>query len=171
MDVSLSIKKKIIELPDLEKYTFRMRFLGKKVVFTNGVFDILHPGHVDYLARAADLGDVLIVGLNSDSSVKTLQKGDNRPINHEMSRAIVLAGLHSVASVVIFNESTPLGLIQKIVPDVLVKGGDYDEKEIEKSNKKYIVGSDVVKKSGGIVKVIPFLEGFSTSSIISKILS
>jgi D-glycero-beta-D-manno-heptose 1-phosphate adenylyltransferase len=171
MEISFLVSQKIISLNDIEKYVFRLRFLSKRIVFTNGVFDVLHPGHVDYLSKALEFGDILIVGLNSDDSVRSLGKADNRPINNEMSRAIVLAGLHCVAGVIIFNGTNPFQLIKKIIPDVIVKGGDYDANEINESSKKYIVGSDLVKQSGGSVEVIPFLEGFSTTSIISKILN
>ncbi len=130
-----------------------------KVVFTNGCFDILHPGHLHILAAAKDLGDLLIVGLNSDSSVKLL-KGPDRPVMDESSRAMLLAGLQVVDLVVIFSEETPLKLIETINPDILVKGGDYKIDQI--------VGSAHVKASGGQVITIPLLEGFSTTGIISK---
>ncbi|MDL2227302.1 D-glycero-beta-D-manno-heptose 1-phosphate adenylyltransferase [Bacteroidales bacterium OttesenSCG-928-K03] len=130
-----------------------------KIVFTNGCFDILHAGHVDYLFNAAQLGDVLVVGLNTDNSVKRL-KGENRPINKENDRATLLASLYFVDYVVLFNEDTPLELIKKIKPHVLVKGGDYKVEDI--------VGADFVKKSGGEVIILPFKDGYSSSSIISK---
>ena len=136
------------------------RLAGKKIVFTNGCFDLLHPGHVDYLERAKALGDILVVGLNSDSSVRRL-KGDERPINTEIDRARVLAGLWCVDFVIIFNEDTPYNLIKAIEPDVLVKGGDWP---IEK-----IVGRDIVQAKGGIVKSLNFLPGYSTTSLIDKI--
>ena len=136
------------------------RLAGKKIVFTNGCFDLLHPGHVDYLERAKALGDILVVGLNSDSSVRRL-KGDERPINTEIDRARVLAGLWCVDFVIIFNEDTPYNLIKAIEPDVLVKGGDWP---IEK-----IVGRDIVLARGGIVKSLNFLPGYSTTSLIDKI--
>jgi rfaE bifunctional protein nucleotidyltransferase chain/domain len=169
METHSTIEQKIVKLQDLKKRVFRWKFLGKKIVFTNGVFDIVHPGHVDYLHKASLEGDILIVGLNSDASVKTLGKAENRPINTEWARAFVLAGLHSVGSVVVFDNSNPFDLIKDIMPDVLVKGGDYDGRETNKISKTYIVGSDIVKQSGGTVKVIPFLDGFSTTSIITKI--
>ena len=139
------------------------RLESKKVVFTNGVFDLLHRGHMDYLMKAADLGDKLVIGLNSDSSVKLLNKGDNRPIQDEQSRAIILAGLTFVSAVVIFSEETPQKLIETVSPDVLVKGGDY---KIEQ-----IAGSDYVLKNSGEVLTIPLVEGYSTSSIEEKIKS
>ena len=135
--------------------------MGKTVVFTNGCFDILHAGHVRYLNEAKKLGDVLIIGLNSDASVKRL-KGMQRPIHSETDRAFVLLGLKSVDAVTIFEDDTPLTLIQKLLPDVLVKGGDW---ELEK-----IVGRDIVEKHGGRVKTISFLEGRSTTGTIEKIL-
>lgn len=137
------------------------RFFDKKIVFTNGCFDILHRGHIDYLSKAADLGDVLIVGVNSDSSVKRLEKGVNRPIQDELSRTIILASLHFINAVIIFNEDTPYELIKHIQPDVIVKGGDW---KIEN-----IVGNDIVTTKGGEVKTIEFLEGYSTTLIEKKI--
>lgn len=136
---------------------------GKKIVFTNGCFDIVHPGHVDYLTQARDLGDVLVLGLNTDNSVKRLNKAPNRPINNEQARAIVLAGLACVDHIILFDEETPYELIKFLQPDVLVKGDDY---EVEK-----IVGYDIVIAGGGKVVTIPFLEGYSTTKLIQKILS
>lgn len=132
---------------------------GKKVVFTNGCFDILHRGHVEYLAKAADLGDVLVVGLNSDSSVRRL-KGEGRPVNDEQSRAAVLSALEAVDVVVIFDEDTPENLIRDVKPDVLVKGSDYRIEDI--------VGADFVLGRGGKVVTVDFVEGFSTTSIIDR---
>ncbi len=137
-----------------------IRKKGKKIVFTNGVFDILHYGHVDYLAKARSLGDVLIVGVNRDSSVKRI-KTDNRPIQDEKDRARILAALKMVDYVVMFNEETPEKLIRLIKPDVLVKGADYKISEI--------VGADFVKSYGGEVKRVRLAEGRSTSHIIDKI--
>lgn len=133
---------------------------GFDLVFTNGCFDILHPGHLKYLAEAKDLGSYLIVAINSDVSVKQL-KGDKRPINSEYDRALALSCLLFVDAVVIFEEATPLEIIKEIVPDVLVKGGDYNIKDI--------VGKEVVEGNGGTVKTIPFVEGYSTTEIIEKI--
>lgn len=135
----------------------------KKIVFTNGCFDIIHPGHVDYLSQARDLGDFLVLGLNTDNSVKRLNKAANRPINNEQARALVLAGLGCVDAIVLFDEETPYELIKFLQPNVLVKGDDY---AIEK-----IVGYDIVTANGGKVITIPFLEGFSTTKLIEKILS
>lgn len=133
---------------------------GKKVVFTNGCFDILHKGHVDYLAKAADLGEILIIGLNTDASVSKL-KGPHRPIQDESSRLQIIASLGFVDAVILFEEPTPYKLIQLVQPDVLVKGSDYLPEEI--------VGYDIVKAKGGIIKTIDFLPGYSTSLIEKKI--
>ena len=141
---------------------------GQTLVFTNGVFDILHKGHCKYLMEAADLGDKLIVGLNSDESVRMLNKGPQRPINDENSRAYVLSCLYFVDAVVVFNDETPLELIKAIKPNILVKGGDYDSHESDPDSKKFIVGSDVVRAGGGKVVTIPLVDGFSTTSVIEK---
>ena len=133
---------------------------GKKVVFTNGCFDLLHLGHVDYLEKARNLGDKLVLGLNTDDSVSRF-KGPQRPIQDQNSRAHVLAALQFIDLVVFFNEDTPLNLISALVPDVLVKGSDYLAENI--------VGADVVKKAGGVVKTIDFVPGYSTSRIVEKI--
>lgn len=135
---------------------------GLRLVFTNGCFDLLHEGHVRYLNEASTLGDQLIIGLNSDASVSRL-KGPQRPINQQLSRAYVLAGLECVDAVIVFEEDTPLKLIQLIIPDVLVKGGDW--------NVNQIVGSDFVLENGGQVFSLPFYNGFSTTSIAEKIKS
>lgn len=141
---------------------FVERFKNKKVVFTNGCFDIIHSGHVSYLNEAKSLGDVLVVGLNSDTSVKRL-KGDSRPINDERSRKFVLENLKAVDHVFIFNDDTPLDLITALSPDILVKGGDWDVSQI--------VGSEFVIKHGGKVLSLSFKDGFSTTNIIDKITS
>ena len=133
---------------------------NSKIVFTNGCFDILHRGHVAYLNEAKSQGDVLVVGLNSDASVKRL-KGDERPINNESDRKFVLENLKAIDFVEIFSEDTPLNLIKKINPNVLVKGGDWAIDQI--------VGSDLVIKNGGEVKSLKFIEGHSTTSTIEKI--
>jgi rfaE bifunctional protein nucleotidyltransferase chain/domain len=138
---------------------------GYRLVFTNGCFDILHPGHVDLLARARALGDGLIVGLNSDASVRRIKKdaaGSKRPVNSQASRAFVLAALEAVDFVVIFDEDTPLELIRAAQPQVLVKGGDW--------SKDRIVGRDVVEAAGGQVMSLPLLSGYSTSGLIERIL-
>ena len=138
-----------------------VNFRSQKIVFTNGVFDILHTGHVDYLSKARDLGHFLVLGLNTDASVKRLNKGPERPINNEKARATVLGALECVDAIVLFDEETPYDLIKAIQPDVLVKGSDY---EIEK-----IVGYDIVKAKGGEVITIDLSQGFSTTNIIKKI--
>jgi len=133
---------------------------GKRVVFTNGCFDLLHPGHITYLQDARNLGDVLILGLNDDASIQRL-KGASRPINPLHDRARMLSALRSVAMVVAFSEDTPLNLITALMPDVLVKGGDYTVDSI--------VGAKEVMQSGGHVQVIPFLEGYSSTGLIQRI--
>lgn len=138
----------------------RLRLKSKTIAFTNGVFDILHEGHIAVLSEAASFADVLIVGINSDASVKKL-KGDSRPVNNENSRALIIASLIMVDAVVIFNEETPIELIKIIQPDVLIKGGDY--------TLETMVGSKEVLEAGGRVEIIPIREGFSTTGIIEKI--
>ncbi len=133
---------------------------GKKVVFTNGCFDLIHLGHVDYLEKARNLGDKLVIGLNTDDSVSRF-KGPERPLQDQNSRARVLAAMQFVDAVVFFNEDTPLALISELVPDILVKGSDYLTENI--------VGADVVKKAGGEVKTIDFVPGYSTTRIVEKI--
>ena len=132
---------------------------GKKIVFSNGCFDILHRGHVEYLAKAASFGDVMIIGLNTDASVKRL-KGPSRPLNDENARAFVLAGLEFVSAVVLFDEDTPYNLIKTVQPDILVKGSDYKPENI--------VGYDIVTAKGGKVVTVDLVEGFSTTGIINK---
>ena len=162
------INSKILSEETLSSVINEWKNNNQSIVFTNGCFDILHRGHVTYLSKASELGDKLIIGVNSDTSVKALEKGSNRPVNPEMDRAYLLAALSFVDAVIVFNESTPLELISTIYPNVLVKGGDYNVEETEKNNPGYIVGSDIVKNSGGKVEAIKFVEGYSTSSIINK---
>jgi D-beta-D-heptose 7-phosphate kinase/D-beta-D-heptose 1-phosphate adenosyltransferase len=131
------------------------------VVFTNGVFDVMHRGHTTYLAAARALGDVLVVGLNTDASVKRLGKGAGRPINREQDRAAVLAALECVDAVCLFVDDTPLTLVEALLPDVLVKGGDYALSEV--------VGRDAVEAAGGRVELIPLLDGYSTSGLVERI--
>ncbi len=154
------IEKKILDRKTLSSLLAVWRFQKKKVVFTNGCFDILHLGHIDYLSKAKDLGDVLIIGLNTDLSVQRL-KGESRPVVNENARAMLLASLHFVDAVVLFDEDTPYELIKIVQPNILVKGSDYKEEDI--------VGYDIVKSNGGSIKTIDFLEGYSTSSIIEKL--
>lgn len=155
------ISKKIFTKDVLLKQIAIWRLKSYKVVFTNGCFDILHPGHIDYLSKAADLGNVLIIGLNSDNSVKQLNKGINRPIQRESDRALILSSIQFVEAIIVFDEATPYELIKALQPDVLVKGGDWKEADI--------VGADIVKANGGSVISIPFVEGYSTTNIESKI--
>jgi D-glycero-beta-D-manno-heptose 1-phosphate adenylyltransferase len=152
--------KKIIPAEELSCRLAYWRFKERKIVFTNGCFDILHLGHIDYLSKAADHGDVLIIGLNTDDSVRRL-KGPGRPVNNEQARAEVLASLFFVSAVVFFEEQTPYELIKKVQPDVLVKGSDYKAEDI--------VGYDIVKAKGGEVVTIDFLHGYSTTGIINKL--
>ena len=154
------IRNKIVSSEELSPILNRWRFKGLKVVFTNGCFDIIHRGHIEYLSKAADLGDRLVLGLNTDASVKRQGKGKNRPLQDEESRSTILAALHFVHLVVLFDEDTPMKLIELIQPDILVKGADYAIEDI--------VGHEVVQKKGGEVKTITFIEGYSTSSIIQK---
>ena len=154
------IKSKIIDIDNITSYLTYWKLKNKKVVFTNGCFDILHRGHVEYLAQAASVGDVLVIGLNSDISVRSI-KGKNRPVLDEYARAILLASLSFVTAVILFSEDTPYELIKKVNPDVLVKGSDYKAEDI--------VGYDIVKANGGEVVTIDFIEGYSTTSIIDKL--
>ena len=155
-----SISEKIYKLPGLVEKVSDWKKQGKKIVFTNGVFDLLHKGHVYSLSQAAKQGDILIVGLNSDNSVKRL-KGNSRPINDEDARALLLVSLFMVDAVIIFEEDTPLQLIISILPDVLVKGGDYTVDEI--------AGAKEVIANGGKVVINPVLDGYSTTAIIEAI--
>ena len=155
-----SLQSKILTLPELLKRAAQWRITGKSIVFTNGCFDIIHAGHIASFTEAAGHGDILVVGLNADSSIRGL-KGSNRPINPEQARAQVLSALAMIDAIVIFSEPTPLELIMAIRPDVLVKGGDYVLEEI--------VGAREVMSWGGKVIQAPILPGFSTSGIINKI--
>lgn len=163
------IRQKILTRETLLNKVKMWKQNEQEVVFTNGCFDILHRGHIEYLAQTANFGDKLIVAINADSSVKKLNKGRNRPIQDENSRALIIAALAFVDVVVIFEEDTPIELIMELIPDVLVKGGDYDATVIDNYSKRYIVGSDVVKSNGGQVEVIQFVDGYSTSKIEEKI--
>jgi D-glycero-beta-D-manno-heptose 1-phosphate adenylyltransferase len=154
------IKAKILGEDDLFRKLAYWRFKGYRLVFTNGCFDILHRGHIDYMARASELGDVLVVGLNTDNSVRAL-KGPSRPLQDEESRALLVASLSFVTAVVLFDQETPLELIRMLQPDVLVKGSDYRPEEI--------VGYEIVTGKGGIVETIKLVEGYSTSGIIKKL--
>ena len=153
------IQKKIFTHDQLHRAINLWRFQSKKIVFTNGVFDILHRGHLYILNTARSFGDILIVGLNTNASVHKIKPG--RPINDEFSRADVLASLEVVDAVVLFNEETPLQLITEIKPDVLVKGGDYKAEDV--------VGKEVVESAGGRVEIVPLLKDFSTTGLINKL--
>lgn len=162
MSITENIRKKIRTREEIQFVIQRAHFFGKKIVFTNGVFDLMHLGHVDYLSKAKDCGDILIVGMNSDASVKMLNKGDTRPLQNQQSRAMVLASLSFVDYVVIFDEETPYDLIKAVQPDVLVKGADYKVEQI--------AGHDIVLARGGEVKLIELVSGYSTTAIEKKIL-
>lgn len=155
-----TITSKIFNWETISIQMMEWRKKGKSVVFTNGCFDILHYGHVHYLAEAKALGDRLLIGLNADVSVRRL-KGKHRPINSEQSRQYLLAALQCVDGVILFEEDTPYNLIQLVQPDVLVKGGDWTTEQI--------VGADIVLKNGGIVQSLAFIDGYSTTNIESKI--
>jgi D-glycero-beta-D-manno-heptose 1-phosphate adenylyltransferase len=151
---------KIVSLAEARAKVKQWQAQGFKVVFTNGCFDIIHLGHVDYLEKARNLGDKLVLGLNTDDSVSRF-KGPDRPLQHQHSRARVLAAFQFIDLVVLFNEDTPLNLISELLPDILVKGSDYLTENI--------VGADVVKRNGGVVKTIDFVSGYSTTRIVEKI--
>ena len=154
------IKNKIYTLENLQCKVKEWTKENKKIVFTNGCFDIIHKGNIDYLAKAKDLGDILIIGLNTDLSISTI-KGNSRPIQDQESRAIILASMQFVDAIVYFSDPTPYELIKAIKPDVLVKGADYKPEEI--------VGYDIVKANKGEIITLTYLEGYSTTNIITKI--
>jgi rfaE bifunctional protein nucleotidyltransferase chain/domain len=160
MDYLEHMQTRIVTDDHLNALLTYWRLRDEKIVFTNGCFDILHRGHMEYLAKAASLGDILFVGINSDKSVRKL-KGNDRPIQDEYSRALMTASLRFVTAVMLFDEDTPYRLIERIQPDILVKGGDYQEKDI--------VGADIVKNKGGQVVSVDFTDGYSSSRIIEKI--
>ncbi len=153
---------KIVSLSEAVQIIHEIKAAGKKVVFTNGCFDLLHLGHVDYLEKARNLGDFLVVGLNTDASVSAI-KGPFRPVSPELSRSRVMASLGFVDLVILFGEETPLNLIEAIQPDILTKGNDYSLENI--------VGADFVMSKGGSVMTIPLVEGFSTTNFVNRILS
>lgn len=163
------IKSKVTSLDEMSNRILEWKHAGEKVVFTNGCFDILHEGHVTYLAKAADFGTKLIIAINTDASVKRQGKGEERPINPESSRALILASLEFVDGVVFFDEDTPVSVIESLKPDVLVKGADYDADEQDPSNKKYIVGREAILANGGEVKTVALVQGFSTTNIVKKL--
>jgi D-glycero-beta-D-manno-heptose 1-phosphate adenylyltransferase len=151
----------LAKLASRDEALARIASLPKPVVFTNGVFDVLHRGHVTYLEQARTLGGSLVVALNTDASSKRLGKGADRPLNKELDRAVVIAALESVSLVTWFDEDTPLQLISQLKPDVLVKGGDYDMRKLAET--------DVVESYGGKAVAIPFMDGYSTTALVSKI--
>ncbi len=153
------IQNKIIKPEQLIHLKSVWSLKDQKIVFTNGCFDILHRGHIEYLAQAASFGDILVVGVNSDQSVKRI-KSDKRPVQDEYARALAIASLHFVDFVALFNEDTPYELIKSVEPEVLIKGDDYKAEDI--------VGYDIVKKRGGEVKTIKLIKGYATSKIIEK---
>jgi rfaE bifunctional protein nucleotidyltransferase chain/domain len=160
MSFHKKLSEKLLTKEKLQNLLNAWNAENKKVVFTNGCFDILHRGHVEYLCHARDFGDKLIVGLNTDASVKRLGKSPERPINSEDTRVIILAGLECIDAIVLFDEDTPLELITFVQPDVLVKGNDYKAEDI--------VGYDVVTAKGGKVITIQLVDGFSTTKLIEK---
>ncbi len=162
------ITEKIVSVEEAKRRMSMWHMKNDVVCFTNGCFDILHLGHITYLAKAASLGKRLIVAVNSDDSVRLLNKAPNRPINNEQARMMVVAALGCVDLVVVFNEQTPFELITELLPDILIKGADYDAEETDNKHPKYIIGSDVVKANGGKVETISFVEGYSTTAILSK---
>jgi len=160
MDTFDLINEKIVKRNAITSYVLDWRKNKNSIVFTNGCFDVLHYGHINYLAQAKDLGHKLIIGLNSDESVTRL-KGEGRPVNNVQARATLLAALSIVDAVVVFEEDTPESLIKQIIPDVLVKGGDYKYEDI--------VGADYVSANGGLVEVIKFVDGYSSTEILKKL--
>jgi len=160
MKPEVDIRRKIVSVQEAKDLVTAWQKTGDTIVFTNGCFDLLHPGHIDYLFKAASLGDHLVIGLNSDDSVQRL-KGAHRPIQDEPSRALILAALACTDLIISFSEDTPYELIKALQPDVLVKGGDYTADQI--------VGSDIVMQKGGNVLTLDFLDGYSTSAIERKI--
>lgn len=159
-DAHTLLSDKIVSLSKLSSKLDEWRSAKKRIVFTNGCFDLLHAGHIAYLTDAAALGDVLVLGLNSDRSVQRI-KGPERPINDEKTRSAVLAGMFFIDAIVFFDEDTPLNVIKTVLPDVLVKGGDYKIEDI--------VGAQETVENGGEVQVLTFLPGYSSTAIIDKI--
>lgn len=153
-------RNKIKDLSSVKKEIEALKAQGKRIVFTNGCFDLLHPGHTRYLYAARNLGDYLVVAVNTDRSVKAI-KGEHRPIQSQDERTEILAALSFVDAVVLFDEDNPLEIVRHLLPDVLVKGGDWTEDKI--------IGADEVKQAGGVVKSLPFVAGYSTTAIIEKI--
>jgi len=157
------LQQKLLKPEQLPAKLAYWRFHSHKIVFTNGVFDLLHRGHIEYLAKASDLGNVLVIGLNGDASVKMLGKGPTRPLQDEQTRALILSALHFVDAIVLFDEETPYELIKAVQPDVLVKGGDYTVEQI--------AGHDIVQARGGEVVLMDIVEGHSTTNLERKLQS
>ncbi len=155
------VENKIYTFTSLIQIVAAWRIRSDKIIFTNGCFDLLHLGHITYLAQAASMGSRLVIGLNSDTSVRLQNKGIGRPIQSEVTRSMVLASLQFVDAVCLFNEETPVELIRSIKPDILVKGSDWSVENI--------AGSDIVLANGGKVEIIPLIEGYSTTAIEEKI--
>jgi rfaE bifunctional protein nucleotidyltransferase chain/domain len=169
MNLKQATKHKFVDLVEAKKRIKLWQSVGDSVVFTNGCYDILHLGHISYLEAASSMGERLVVAVNSDASVKRLEKGEDRPINSEIPRALLLSALAFVDLVVVFEQDTPFEVIQLLQPDVLVKGADYDPEEQDPASKRYIVGSDIMREKGGIVRVVDLVEGFSTTGIANKL--
>ena len=161
VNMSQSTRHKIISREEAARWVRELQDRGLKVVFTNGCFDLLHPGHVSYLEEARSLGDALLVAVNTDASARRLQKGDGRPVNPEADRARLVAALAAVDRVVLFDEDTPLEILTELQPDVLVKGGDYGLEEV--------VGREVVLARGGQVQILPFREGYSSTLLLERL--
>lgn len=164
-----ALMHKIVSVDEAKKRLEIWRLTPRQIVFTNGCFDILHKGHISYLAKAASLGNRLVIGLNSDASVKAQGKGEDRPVNAEMDRAAVLAALGFVDLIILFDEDTPINLINELNPHILAKGADYDAEETDETAKTYIVGSKEVRANGGSVETIELEEGYSTTALIEKL--
>ncbi len=162
------VEAKVITLHQAAQMAELHRLKNQKIVFTNGCFDLLHLGHITYLAQAASLGDKLFIALNDDASVRKLEKGENRPVNPEVARAMVLASLGFVDHVVVFSEDTPLNTILAIKPDLIVKGGDYNAEASDPRDTRYIVGKNEVESWGGKAQTIPLVDGYSTTGLLAK---
>ncbi len=162
------VEAKVITLHQAAQMAELHRLKNQKIVFTNGCFDLLHLGHITYLAQAASLGDKLFIALNDDASVRKLEKGENRPVNPEVARAMVLASLGFVDHVVVFSEDTPLNTILALKPDFIVKGGDYDAEVSDPTDKRYMVGKNEVESWGGKAQTIPLVDGYSTTGLLAK---
>jgi rfaE bifunctional protein nucleotidyltransferase chain/domain len=169
MKLRQATKHKFVDLEEAIKRMEQWQSIGDTVVFTNGCYDLLHLGHITYLEAASSMGERLIVAVNSDASVRRLEKGEDRPINSEVARATLLAALAFVDLVIVFDNDTPYEVIRTLQPNVLVKGADYDPEERDSKSKKYIVGSDIIRENGGIVRVVQLVEGYSTTSIANQL--